>query len=188
MSVAARLASRAKKIQSARPNTDGSGQQEYPPAGDHECMILAFGIEDAEFVYKLPNVSEPQRRPGYSINIKLQTLNAVKPPASPEDDGKVTFEDTFTYPNDDTGLPENQQTRLRIQDERYAGFLKTMLGRQSMDAPSETDGLFQRAKAGETFFIIVKITARPRKNNAAIMDYDIFYKAHLSSSSASDTQ
>lgn len=106
-------------MKSASPNTDGSGSNWLPPDGEHTAFCIGYTMEPTTFRQQnLPDI--PATR--IVFHFRLLPVPGDKTPEG------VTFSGAAFNMPDEQPSSDKAKTRMKIERDRLAGHLKTLLG------------------------------------------------------------
>lgn len=155
-STAALLASVQKQFQEANAN-QGYGLlgpwPGEPNSGEHNLRLVSITVKEAKFGFAGGQDGKTRmERPAVEVYFGYSAEDL------PDTDPAKNFRGASVYITNDTGLPPNQQTRVRISMERLKGSLKGLLGAEPTDLAASLALVQQKieAAAAANSFILIK--------------------------------
>jgi hypothetical protein len=117
----------------------------WPPEGDHVVFIESVNVETAKFRYR-PNKNDKATREIDAISAQF-VYRLTDDPDAPNGEPRSFKGRAHIIPLSTEGLPDNQQTRVRIADERFKGHLKTALGHEIDDTEASMAELLDKIES-----------------------------------------
>lgn len=155
--VLAKYAAINKRIQNVEPDTGQGSLGWWPPEGKHVVGLKSLKIEEGKFIYfgKKGEKGSRKELPALVVETTLQLTQDPESPTPRSFRGR-----RFVIPADDSTLPDNQKTRVEIEDRRLKGLLTIALGVSEVpDTIAALMGLEQlvaeKAKANTMLFLTV---------------------------------
>lgn len=148
--------SMAKSIGGVQPNTGQGAMGDWPPDGEHQCVIVGVTAKPAEF-----KAANNVKLPGATIQFEYETVNVAPDRKEPNRFSGAPF----TLPKDKTQVTDEKNlVRIKIEEERLQGHLSVINGSLCTDTRVGLQQAIEKTSRARVE-VMVKCTSRKGNNN-----------------------
>lgn len=175
-SLASSLAGMNDRYAAAQASDGSGGLNNFPEPGEHEAFVIGCTFNtNRAFKYQ----GGPQEGiPGISIQLEYELIpDSTDPDFDPAKKAVTTPGAAVTIlqnPDRFASLPENQQTRVRIEEERLKGWIQGIIGEENItgDFPTDLEAMYNKVQASESKPAITLVAKWDERNgNTYKKDY-----------------